>query len=86
MQQSSNKKCLTQYQFGSNTWKHTSTFKMSTLSRLFVRYWGKDHYLCWSSLFAANVGGTKSITRITLCTEGNSMADLKVVTQALVDH
>lgn len=44
------------------------------------------HYLCRSSLFTAYVGGTKSITRISQGTEGNSMADLEVVTQALVDH
>lgn len=48
--------------------------------------WKKDFYLCWSSLFTAYIGGTKSIARFTDGTEGNSMADLKVVTQALIDQ
>lgn len=45
-----------------------------------------DDYLCWSSLFAAYVGGTKSITRFTQGTKGDCMADLEVVTQAFIHN
>lgn len=47
---------------------------------------GTDDYLRRSSLFTADVGGTKPITRLSQGTEGNSVADLEVVTQALVNH
>lgn len=45
-----------------------------------------DQYLRRSSLFTANVGGTKSISRLSQGAEGDSMADLEVVAQALVNH
>ena len=71
--------------------KHTSHEKIYNLKfkhhlKGLLKRWESGKYLCWSSLFTADVGGTKSIARISERTEGNSVADLEVVTQALVDH
>lgn len=45
-----------------------------------------DQYLRGSCLFTAYVGGAKSISGLSQGAEGDGMADLEVVTQALVNH